>query len=456
MSQPLRSFLLSMILSGAGVAATPAAAAQSPADEVAELQALVRELSLRVTELERRLAGDEGDAANPPATPSGQAPHAGADRPTAAASSWRDGLRWRSADGTVELEARGRLAHDWTFLSADDDLERHVGGVSDGSEFRRARLSVAATFRERFEVVAGLDFADDGRGEFRDVGFSIGRLPGGSTLKVGHFKEPFSLDEVSSSRTHPLLERSAATALAPGRNAGLTLQGHAGRRLSWSVGTYRDTDDFGRSEKGGESVQVTGRLTGLPWRRDGDHLLHLGIAHSRRHADFDLVRFEARPEVHQAPGYLRAGPIPLDGGLDLTGVELALLAGRFSLQAERTRLRLPAANGDRLELSGGYALVSAFVTGGRRRYRESTGRFSGVEVGRATYDGGPGAVEAVLRYSDLDLNDGFVRGGRMESITLGANWYSDENTRLGVNWVRSDIDGIGRGHAVVIRLERLF
>ena len=44
------------------------------------------------------------------------------------------------------------------------------------------------------------------------------------------------------------------------------------------------------------------------------------------------------------------------------------------------------------------------------------------------------------RFSYLDLNDEFVRGGRMWNVTAGINWYLYPNARIALNYVHSDLD----------------
>ena len=51
-----------------------------------------------------------------------------------------------------------------------------------------------------------------------------------------------------------------------------------------------------------------------------------------------------------------------------------------------------------------------------------------------------GSFEVAARYSYLDLNDEFVRGGKMWDITAGINWYLFPNTRLSLNYVHSELD----------------
>ncbi len=55
------------------------------------------------------------------------------------------------------------------------------------------------------------------------------------------------------------------------------------------------------------------------------------------------------------------------------------------------------------------------------------------------------AIELTARYSELDLSDEAVNAGRLDTTTLGVNWYLNPNTRVMLNYVRAkaDLSNIG-------------
>ena len=53
---------------------------------------------------------------------------------------------------------------------------------------------------------------------------------------------------------------------------------------------------------------------------------------------------------------------------------------------------------------------------------------------------GFGGLELAARYSTIDLDDGNVRGGSAEDITVGLNWYLNPNTLVRLNYAIVDVE----------------
>ena len=67
--------------------------------------------------------------------------------------------------------------------------------------------------------------------------------------------------------------------------------------------------------------------------------------------------------------------------------------------------------------------------------------------------GGFGALEVAVRYSSLDLTDAGVVGGELEDLTIGFNWHLNPNTRVMVNYVNADVDGVGKADVFMTRFQ---
>jgi phosphate-selective porin OprO/OprP len=283
-------------------------------------------------------------------------------------------------------------------------------------------------------------------------------LPYVGTFRVGHFKEPLSLDQLTSDSYTMFIERSVMDAFAPGRNTGFMVQNAPlEQRMTWAVGAFRETDDTtGNGFSDDATYNLTGRVTGLPWYEShGEKLLHLGLSASQRFKDDTSARFSQRPEVRLGnPNYVDTGDIPADG-VQLITPELALVYGPFSLQAEYTHGFLQGdEGGDDADFYGLYAEASWFVTGESRPYKTAEGVFDRVAPAK-NFDlhGGPGAWELALRYSRLDLDDSGIEGGRLDDGTVGVNWYLNPNVRTSFNYVLAHLDEIGWANQFVARFQ---
>lgn len=108
---------------------------------------------------------------------------------------------------------------------------------------------------------------------------------------------------------------------------------------------------------------------------------------------------------------------------------------------------------------GAYTQLTTILTGEQRTYSTSSGLFGPVipeKPFRLRNREGWGAVEVGARISHIDISDGVLDGGRETNLTLGANWYLNENLRIMTNYVHGSVerDGVdGSFDAVQMRLQ---
>ena len=138
----------------------------------------------------------------------------------------------------------------------------------------------------------------------------------------------------------------------------------------------------------------------------------------------------------------------------LLGLEAALKLNSFSLQSEWIEADVDAATGGDLE--GYYVQASYVLTGESRSYDTASGVFKGVSPGTKVLDnGGLGAWEATLRWSNLDYTD--LNGGdEAESWTVGLNWYLNKNVRALFNYTDVDLDSGEDGSVFGTRFQIAF
>lgn len=369
---------------------------------------------------------------------------------------WKEGIRMDSSDKKFKIKFGGRLMTDVTFGSGGNALEEEVGDIENSVEVRRARLYSSGTIYDNVEYKLQFDFAG-GDADLKDGYVGIKKMFGNTGVRIGHFNEPFCLDELTSSKYISFIERSTSTAFAPGRNMGAMLHGHNNKKsATWALGYFRNTDDYG--EDSNKASHFTGRATFTPMYEDkGKRALHLGIAAS--HRDYvSTARFRARPEVHDTHRFVDTGSFDADSALAL-GLEAALVEGPFSLQGEYMRTSVSVPTDDSPTFSSYYLQATCFLTGEHRKYKPKSGGFSRTKPHSdfltMTEDEKPhsGAWELTARYSALDLDDAAINGGQLKDITLGLNWYLNPNTRMMVNYVKPTVSGVGNASFYTMRFQ---
>lgn len=360
---------------------------------------------------------------------------------------WKEGLNFDSINKDFKLKIGGRIQQDWGWFTEDKEIRDTIGDQVDGAEFRRARIYLSGTIYKNIDFKMEYDFAGGGRPSFTDVFVELKEIPVAGNFKVGHFKEPFSLEELTSSNYITFMERSLPNVFAPARNTGMMLHNTlADKRMTWAAGVFRNANDFGDSE-GNESTEggysFSGRLTGLPWyEEEGRKLLHTGIGYSYQNAFQNEIRYRQTPEMHMADIFVDTGAIEAEAA-HLFGPELALVYGPFSLQTEYLLANVDLEEGGSSDpdFSGFYVYGSYFLTGENRRYETKSGTFDKVKP-KKNFKWGEslGAIELAARYSALDLTDEDISGGRLQDTTVGVNWYLNPNMRIMLNYVHSEAD----------------
>ncbi len=400
---------------------------------------------------------------------------------------WKSGLRLDSADGKFKLKIGGRVQNDWTIYGTDEELRRKFGRIGDGTEFRRARLFMEGSVYGNIKYKFQYDFASSD--PFKDAYIQVKKLPMVGNFTIGHFKEPFSLEELTSSKYITFMERSLPNAFSQGRNLGVRFnRTFMDKRATAAFGFFRDGNPADAPFGPDGIYNATTRFTFLPWYQEkGRQLLHLGFSYS--HAFHNLTReekteercetirwlinpqtaeysgsdtyrdekincrtvslgrsvvkadrFRQRPEAHLGPRLVETPKFAAEE-IDYINPEVALVYGPASLQFEWMSALVNRESGDDLHYNGFYGFASYFLTGEHRPYKTSSGAFDRVKP-KNDFDGkgGWGALEFAARYSVIDLNDEDMNGGEMQNVTVGFNWYLNPNVRLMFNYVRAMLD----------------
>jgi phosphate-selective porin OprO/OprP len=185
------------------------------------------------------------------------------------------------------------------------------------------------------------------------------------------------------------------------------------------------------------------RVAWLPIREDIGHtLLHLGVSLRHGRPEDRQLRLRSRPESFQAPYVVDTGVFDADA-IDMSGLEAYYRSGPLLLGSEIFIQNVDSTSTGNPQFNGGEVFVAWNVTGETRPYKPAGGYFNAVSPARPVGMGGPGAIELVLRYSDVDLDAGTLRGGKFRRITPMVNWHLSDNIRLEFAYGYGELDRFG-------------
>ena len=334
-------------------------------------------------------------------------------------------LKITAADGSWSAQLGGKLQLDATVIDGD------VTPTGNGAEIRRARLFAAGTIEQNFGYMLEVEFETDDTIKFKsNYIYYKGLKP--IKLKVGHFKEPFSMEELTNDQQTTFLENSLSNVLTPSYNLGVEASA-ASHHYGGAVGFFTDGVTNGGTTT--TDWAITGRTYAAPIA-EATKVVHVGIgATYRKNEDAGTITFQQRPEVHNAPKLLSTGAL---AGVDSEyriAPEIALVYGPFSLQGEYLLSSLDRTMASSIDIDGHYVQASWFLTGESRAYDVHTGTFGRVDT--------HGGIEVAARYSNLSLDDPaivYTKRGEETNFTVGLNYYYNPYVRLKLNYVNGQID----------------
>jgi phosphate-selective porin OprO and OprP len=392
-------------------------------------------------------------------------------------------LESRTASKMPLIKLGGFFQLDNAAYSQDAASKRTYGDMQNGTAFRRARLQAYGSVTEFTNYIIEMDFASAGRPSFFDVWGEQSNLGWLGTVRVGQFRQPTTMDALTSVRHLEFMERSAAfQAMDPFRRVGImSYNTSEDKNTSWMGSVYRtgftflnpgtigNVENYGTlgdtrygtfvGDNGGWSTAY--RLTHLLWYdepAEGRYLLHMGggynysrigsngHAASATNGNLYLARtipgvFVGDPQTagvtaNGTPFVANTGNIPATS-FDYYHLELAGQYGPAHFQTEWLATSLHTIGFGNIFINGCYAQAGYFLTGENCGYNRQFGvldynvkpftEFFGLGRGKGIC--GWGAWEVAARYDFLNLpNVGMtppasaaVLAGTTNAGTGGAN-----------------------------------
>jgi len=469
--------------------AQPKAIVSAPAaDTHAEIAAIKQDLEAKTTEI--KALSEHAEAESAP-----QSVHVKLD----------DGIHFATKDGNFTAGINGRMQVD-SQSNLDQNLVGQYGNyisangvpatLNDGAALRRARLGVEGTFFKTSFYKFEYDFT---RGNGLNAGGITDAYIGHTfskpfSLKVGAFKEPFSLEEATSNRYTTFIERNmAVNAFVDNMNTYKVGVGANFVQDRWLVASSFQTEGVGgynnaygsnnkfdsattgsaigvnggvnRNGGGGDtSWEVNTRVVGTPWMESKTKFLHVGASGSYiainnnylnggTFSNGGVIYSNGLASNVDRSGILSTGNLTNSNGAGHKevnnvirfGAESAVVYGPFSAQSEYIQTNLSGTGYNSTSLSGYYGYTTYFLTGESRNYKSKTGSWDRIKPNH-NFDlkGGLGAWELAAGYDYLNLTAGQVNGGRASLGKFGVNWYLNSHVRVMANYVKAlDINTSG-------------
>jgi phosphate-selective porin OprO/OprP len=337
--------------------------------------------------------------------------------------------------GGSEVSFEGLVQSDFYWFNTDTiDYGADSPGDMDGDEYlnelRRAELVLKGKGPGNFEWVMGYDAKDD---KFLDANIKY-KIGGNSNhfFQVGQFKQPgATMEELSSTKNNDFIAKSSITnSLGTARRVGAT---YGYGQSNWGVMASYFGRELTRNREHGAGYGIRGYWAPI---NEAGNVLHLGASYTDKDTDGDFIRLRARPMadmvgtrfVDTASSGLRASPrVSTQGG------EGMWITGPFKLQAEYMN-----ADVDRYDGRDDFTGDGYYVSGLWNISGETWGYRGGVPTTPLPDDPAKGLWQLGLRYDTIDLTDGGVTGGELDSWTAGVNWYWRSNFKFMLNYVKVD------------------
>ena len=358
----------------------------------------------------------------------------------------------------VTFRLRGRIDTDAIWSTQSPANKATFGDLQDVVGLRRARIGAEGQLGSDSRYLAEIDLAP-GIVVPRDVYLALGNRQQSGEGQFGHFREPFSLEGGTSARYFAFMERSPVNLLDPARNWGLGFfRENLDANSSLALGVFHAGTDAGDFQGGdGSTVGFTGRLTtALVNERNGERLLHLGIALSERLPESGVILINQQPRTplldlgdSSTTPFVPVIRIPASFQ-QIINLQFAAANGPLWTQAEWYGSLIDQTGGGLVFFRGSHVDCGWFITGEHRGYDSSNGTFGAIRVNRpwlrspadSDRPRGWGAWELTARFTYLDFFDrdtppgpsGQPIGIRLPQATFGLKWYLSDRVRLILNY----------------------
>lgn len=369
------------------------------------------------------------------------------------------------------VKVTGFFQADAAWFGQDSASNAQLGNIQNDMGFRRARLAAVGDVSQNVSYMIEMDFAFPGRPSFMDVWLDVHDVPLFGNVRVGQWRQPFGLDELTSVRELTFLERPTMFGFAPFRQTGIGFHNlNEEQTLTWAGSAFGFPTDAWGNSLGDRGFGTAERLTYLAQHEcDGRRVLHFGVDHSFNVPNNGGLVYRGVPEYggpFGSPAVNATGAVSGDGGdvpfffntgalpanySHLANLELAGVHDSLHWQSELRYAFIDMA-GETITLPSAYVQAGYLLTGEVRPYNKVAGVLGRIKpIHPWGVDGGLGAWELTLRYSYVNANPAapFAPppapgappfGGELSDFTSGLNWYLNPYTKFQFNYILVELN----------------
>jgi phosphate-selective porin OprO/OprP len=190
-----------------------------------------------------------------------------------------------SANGRNTFTPTGRLHFDYRDSTTKDLITNGIGtndtdtkSLADTFEIRRARMGFKGQIAKDFKYESSFNMIGGHGSNIVDVAYIDYARFNQVQLRVGKFKQPFGLEQLTSSNNIDFMERSYNDQLVPAKKYGAQLFGEPVAGVTYAGSTYQKNDEA--NDYHSDGLSYAGRLTTnfAEIISNKDSILHVGIA----------------------------------------------------------------------------------------------------------------------------------------------------------------------------------
>jgi len=185
----------------------------------------------------------------------------------------------------VEAKLTGRVHYDMRAINSGLDKidDRDSASVGSNYELRRARIGFTGSLNKQIQF-EGVANAVGSSTNFIDTAFINYGYNQAGQVRVGRFKQPFSLEENTSSNNIDFMERSYVNQITPGKKLGAMIHGANDAGFTYAASVYQnDFAELSNRDGAGTmgALRVTGDLAQLANLGEGKAVVHLGLGYDK-------------------------------------------------------------------------------------------------------------------------------------------------------------------------------